>query len=235
VPENYRDEVLLSALEHARGDDRSVLVSALARSRGGEAAVRLRHMVDPDSGEQGFTREAALLALARRQGAAETPVYAGALRDRSVYVQSAASQALAEYGDPRATAEMLAWMRRKLRRKNRAATLDYEEVRAPIRFATRNGALREVARILVESWDRLDLEERHWLARAWPGLRVAASSDEGDIDQPDDNMLSEPIPEDHRVPETMQELEAELQMEDQFVQEALARAHRRAQRKPTRY
>lgn len=232
VPVDYSDEVLLSALEHARGDDRSVLVSALARSRGGEASARLRHMVDPDSGEQGVTREAALWALARREGAAETLVYARALRDRSVYVQSAASQALAEYGDAPATAEMLAWMRRKLRRKNRVASLDYEEVRAPLRFATRNGVLREVARILVESWDRLDQEERRWLAQAWPALRTAASSLEGDIDRPDDNMLSEPIPEDHRG-EMTPEFDAELsQMEDQYVAEALARAQRRAQRQP---
>lgn len=227
MPE-YTDDEVLGALEHARGYAREVLVRALGRSTGTRGPERLREIASPDSGEHGWPREAAMLALVLREGAAATPVYMSGLRDRSMYVRSAAAHALAESGDERATDDVLAWMNKKLGRKNRAATLDYEEVRAPLRFAYRNGALHGAAKILVRHWDNLDQEEHDWLNDTWPDLFVAAIQPEDGFALPDEKMLDQVVCKDHRSPYSaakIDEINAELLREfDDEVTKMLARA-----------
>ncbi len=139
-------------------------------------------------------------------------------------VQLAAASALAEHGDERATSEMLAWLRTKLRRKTRLANWDPNEVRSVLRFADRNGLLRDVADILAENRDRLHPDERRWLLEVWPGVATESGPIEGDVAAPDRELLAQPLYEDHR-----QEPDPEAdEMWSEFVREALTRTQKRA-------
>lgn len=224
MPSSYSDEVLLSALEYARGDDRTVLVGALGEAKGDRGPAALRRLAAPESGEGGYVRAVAIVGLARRTGVEGTPTYVRALRDRSVPVQLAAAGALAEYGNERATSETLAWLRRKLRRKARSASLDPTEVPSVLRFADRNGVLRDVADLLAENRDQLDPDEWRWLVDVWPAFATAPGM-AGDIAPPDREKLDQPLYEDHRLEPDRAE---EARLEDEYVRSALARAQKRA-------
>jgi len=222
----YSDDVLMAALEHARGDDRTVLVGALGRARGDLGPEALRRFVRPEGGEAGHTRAAALQALGRRVGADETMLYASALTDRSVPVQLAAIQVLAQCGDRRAAREVFGWLQRKLRRKSRSRNWDPEEVPSVIRYADRNGLLAAVAELLVEHLGTLEDDERAWLGQVWPAVASGALSSNGELPAPDRGRLSQPLFEEHLV-DVDHEIET---MWDGFVREALSRAQRRGAR-----
>jgi hypothetical protein len=225
MPSDYSDDALLSALEDAHGDDRVLLVGALGDAHGDRGPEALRKLAAPESGEGGYLRAAAIGALARRMGAAAAPTYLRGLRDKSVPVQLAAAEALAECGDERATTEMLAWLRRKLRRKGRLANWDPDEVRSALRFADRNGALREVAAALDEHRDRLHPDEHRWLLEVWPALATGSHAPGDDMAPPDRQLLGQPMIEDHRDEPDPEDDE----MWDELVRQALARAQRGAQ------
>jgi hypothetical protein len=231
VSEVYEDSKLLDALQHARGDDRIFIALALGRSQGEQGPNRLRHLAEPASGERGHTRAQALDSLARRRGAADTPLYANYLRDRSLYVRFTALQVLADCGDERATSAVVDYLLRRLqsRRRNPEGG-DYEDVRAALVFAVRNGALREVARVLKDCWRHLDQVERGWLVQCWPDLEEAASGGTRAFQAPDSGKLSEAILEAHRPPTNWTpELEAEFaRIEDTYIEAALRRIERRA-------
>lgn len=224
MPAAYSDDVLLSALDHAHGDERVLLVGALGDAHGDSGPKALRHLAARERGEGGYVRAAAIGALARRTGAGATPTYLHGLRDKSVAVQLAAADALAEHGDESATTELTAWLRRKLRRKARLANWDPNELRSVLRFADRNGALRTVAAILSENRDRLHPDEREWLLEVWPALATGSPAPENDIAPLDRQVLGQPMIADHRNEPDPEEEE----MGDEYVRQALARAQRRA-------
>jgi hypothetical protein len=224
---NYRDDRLVAALEHAHGDDRSVIVGALGDSDGDGGPAALRAFASPESDEPGHTRAVALQALGRRMGAKETDLYAAALSDRSVLVQLAAADVLAEHGDDRAMSDMLDWLTRKLRRKSRAATWDPEEIRSAVRYADRNQVLADLARTLRQHRDLLMDEERGWLRQVWPAALADAPSATalGELDR---DRLAEPLFDEHRRDPATDDAVSALEAE--YVHEALARSERRAKR-----
>lgn len=222
---SYRDDHLIAALEHARGDDRTLLVGALGRPEGDAGPAVLRAFASAESNEAGHTRAVALRALGDRVGAKETGLYAAALSDRSVPVQSAAAGVLAGHGDIGAASDLLTWLTRKLRRKSRAQNWDPEELRSVIRFADRNQVLADLAKILLEHRDLLMSEERRWLTQVWPAALADAPS-AADLSELDRDRLAAPLFEEHRSDPAAEDAVDALASE--FVQKALARSERRA-------
>lgn len=223
---NYRDDRLVAALEHARGDDRTVIVGALGDSEGDAGPAMLRALASQECDEAGHTRAVALQALGRRVGAMETRLYAAALSDRSVPVQLAAADVLAEHGDNRATSDLLNWLARKLRRKSRAATWDPEEIRSVVRYASRNQVLADLARTLRQHRGHLMNEERGWLQQVWPAALADAPSATA-VYELDRDRLAEPLFEEHRSGPATDDAVSALEAD---VQEALMRSERRAKR-----
>ena len=223
----YRDELLITALESARGDDRTVLVGALGQSEGSAGPAALRALASPDSHEAGHTRAMALRALGDRVRSAETVRYAAALSDRSVAVQLAAAGVLAEHGDSRATSAVLGWLVRKLRRNGRADSWDPDEIRLAVRYADRNDVLADLARVLLEHRDRLVTEEHRWLQQVWPAALADAPS-AAQLRKLDSDRMERPLFDEHRSDPNHDEAVNDLA--DEFVEKALTRAQRRTNR-----
>jgi hypothetical protein len=221
--------VIVAALPHARGDDRELLVGALRSSTGTDGVPALHQLVHEQGPGSSHLRSAALQALAARVGQEATPVYADALRDRSAEVQTAALLMLVECGDARAVPEVLAYLGRKLRRKNRLASWDPREVPGSIAYAVRHGANDEVARILGDNLSRLDDEEWTWLRTVWP--EVASGRLHGEVTTPPSPRALEDWLYEHGGRWTDRD-DAEDSEWETAVRKALARAQRRARRSP---
>lgn len=221
-----RDNTVIAALPYARGYDRELLVGALGSSAGTEGATELRRIAQPDSGEHGRIRATAIEALSRRTGAADTPVYARALRDRSTLVQTHASLALADVGDERAAGEFLAWLVRKLRRKTRVDTWDPDEVPSLVRYAARNPQiLTQLAEVLDRHMRLLQPEEQRWLWRVWPSVFGHEAGGAEEVTPPQPQQLQTPV---FSESAPQQEDEEEEDFWSPLRTEALARAQRRA-------
>lgn len=219
----FRDAELLDALRHARGDDRTLLVIGLGDADGDQGPAALRELY---ASEKGHVRSAALASLARRTGADCTDVCLDALHAPSAMLQQQAAQLLADYGSAAAAVEVFGWLRKRLRRKNRSHSWDPTEVPSAIRFAVRHGLHRDVAAVILESWDRLEVDERAWLARTWPALVDHA----GRPADPDTVAPPGPVPfevyEDERTPAELSASEAY----SEHIEAALERARKSAAR-----
>lgn len=187
----HRDEVIVAALPYARGEDREVLVGALGSASGSEGVPALYQLVREQGPGSSHIRSSAVQQLATRVGKEATPVYAEALRDRSAEVQTAALLVLVECGDDRAVPHVLAYFKRRLRRKNRLATWDPREVPGTIAFALRHGVLDQVAQILTDNLARLDDEEWTRLMTAWPQVASGRISGSQGLRRPDPAMVDD--------------------------------------------
>ncbi|HSV37114.1 MAG TPA: HEAT repeat domain-containing protein [Nocardioidaceae bacterium] len=205
----YSDDELIAALAVARGDARSILVVGLRRSLGDGGAGVARELAQPNSGEAGYVRAAAIRTLASRAGATATALFAERLSDRSMEVQLAAADALAEVGTDLASVAMLSWLERKLLRPTRAANWDPDELRSTLRYANRHGSvLNRLAQLIDAHESQLQDEEHAWLVEVWPDWRKAAHADSG-AQPPNTAALAEPMIEDHRGRVDMEELWAQ--------------------------
>jgi hypothetical protein len=222
----HRDEVIVAALPYARGEDRAVLVGALGSSRGSEGVPALYQLIQAQGPGSSQIRSSALQQLATRVGKEATPAFAEALRDRSAEVQTAALLVLVECGDDRAVPDVLAYLKRRLRRKNRLATWDPQEVPAPIAFALRHGVLDQVAQILTDNLARLDDEEWTRLMAAWPQVASGRLSGSHGLPPPDSATLDDWLYEYGGRREDRQDDAAAWAS---VVVKALARAQQRAQ------
>lgn len=227
-----RDEVIVAALPYARGGDRAVLVGALGSSRGSEGVPTLYQLVQEQGPGSTHVRCSAVQQLATRVGKEATPVYAKALKDRSAEVQTVALLVLVECGDDRAVPDVLAYLKRRLRRKNRLATWDPREVPAPIAFALRHGVLDQVAQILTNNLARLDDEEWTRLMAAWPPVASGSLSGSQGLGPPDPAVLDDWLYEYGGCREDRQDDDAGAW--ESAVIGALARAQQRAQEQSTR-
>jgi HEAT repeat protein len=223
--------VIVAALPYARDEDRAVLVGALGSSRGREGVPALYQLVKEQGPGSSRVRSSAVQQVATRVGKEATPVYAEALRDRSAEVQTAALLVLVECGDDRAVPDVLAYLKRRLRRKNRLATWDPREVPGTIAFALRHGVLDQVAQILIDNLTRLGDEEWTRLMAAWPQVASGRLSGSQGLRPPNPLLLDDWLYEYGGRREDRQDDDAGAW--ESAVIKALARAQERAQDQST--
>lgn len=143
-------------------------------------------------GESVDERSAGIFTLFRRHGASSADVFREALADRSFDVSLVAAAALAEVGTANDVSAFLEWAKRCFSRRSRLRNVDLHEIPVALKFATRNGVLDEMARILRRNRRNLsmggpsDNDETLMLARFAPLVldesHAALTSNDIDLD-----------------------------------------------------
>ena len=166
------DGLLAEASTRLTGDRLTFVAAALGEVRGPDGAGALRGLLALSGPGTEQTRCAALLALAKREGANASAELATALKSRNAAVRDYAVLGLAAFGDDRAWDDILAHLTRRLRVPHRRVGEPPEVAVAVIYLLTNVGGRPEGVHALVNllrgSWDNLTVQEHAWLTGNWP-------------------------------------------------------------------
>jgi hypothetical protein len=167
------DSELALALERTKGAPAGALIVHLGDVRGPDGDRALRSLLDEGQPLPRDTRCAALLALAKRTGAAATPWLRAALRAPDGVVKDYAVIGLAGAGDGDAWDDVEGLLRHRLTKPRRDRSLGRDPVLMAVAYlgqhvGTDADRLRRLAVLVEALLAQGDSRQRAWFSTYWP-------------------------------------------------------------------